>query len=76
MSKSPDFTQIDYQPQDAQVDLSAWSERVERETGQSPEALVWQTLEQIPVKPLYIAEDLQGMEHLDFVAGIQKRSKA
>ena len=30
----------------------------------------WLTPELIPVKPVYNAEDLKGMEHLDYVAGI------
>ena len=30
----------------------------------------WMTPELIPVKPVYTEEDLKGMEHLDYVAGI------
>ena len=30
----------------------------------------WLTPELIPVKPVYTAEDLKGMEHLDYLAGI------
>lgn len=30
----------------------------------------WQTPEQIPVKPVYTKEDLEGMEHLDYASGI------
>ena len=30
----------------------------------------WQTPELIDVKPIYTREDLQGMEHLDYVSGI------
>lgn len=30
----------------------------------------WLTPELIPVKPVYSAEDLKGMDHLDYVAGI------
>ena len=30
----------------------------------------WLTPEQIPVKPIYTKEDLQGMEHLNYVSGI------
>ena len=30
----------------------------------------WTTPELIPVKPIYTAEDLKGMEHLDYVSGI------
>ena len=37
-------------------------------TGNSNE--VWETAEQIKVKPLYTADDLKDMEHLDYAAGI------
>ena len=30
----------------------------------------WLTAEQIPVKGTYTAEDLEGMEHLNYAAGI------
>lgn len=30
----------------------------------------WLTPEQIPVKPVYTKEDLEGMEHLDYASGI------
>ena len=30
----------------------------------------WLTPEQIPVKPIYTKDDLQGMEHLNYVSGI------
>ncbi len=33
-------------------------------------AAPWNTLEQIPVKPVYTAADLQPVEHLDFTAGV------
>ena len=31
---------------------------------------IWETAEQIKVKPLYTADDLKEMEHLDYAAGI------
>ena len=30
----------------------------------------WLTAELIPVKPIYTKEDLEGLEHLDYVAGL------
>ena len=30
----------------------------------------WLTPELIPVKPIYTKDDLEGMEHLNYVAGI------
>jgi len=38
--------------------------------GPGSSAPVWMTAEQIPVKPRYTADDLGGMEHLGYAAGI------
>jgi methylmalonyl-CoA mutase len=35
-----------------------------------PDISTWNTAEQIPVKNIYTARDLHGMEHLNFAAGI------
>src|SRR5687767_15844470 len=37
--------------------------------GRSPETLIWHTPEGIPVKPLYTAEDLEGLDHLGSLPG-------
>ena len=51
--------------------LAQWQKLAERELkGESPDALSWQTPEGIAVKPLYSAEDLAGLEHLDSLPGI------
>ncbi len=43
--------------------LNDWRALAEKELkGQSPAELVWQTPEGIAVKPLYTAEDLEGLE--------------
>ena len=47
-----------------------WQERAHTELKDKPlESLVWQTPEGIEVKPLYTAEDLEDMEHLDSFPG-------
>ncbi len=55
----PDFTKITYQPQTKSVG----------DTVVSPTHL-WQTLEQIGIRPFHTSYDLQQMEHLNFAAGI------
>ena len=40
--------------------LAAWRAAAEKEIKRDPDTLVWNTLEGIPVKPLYTAEDLAG----------------
>jgi methylmalonyl-CoA mutase len=70
MRKNPDFSKLDIRRPVRPFDISTWSKRVERETGHTPEDLIWKTTEQIDVKPLYTAGDLAGVEHLGFTAGI------
>ncbi|MFN3261455.1 MAG: methylmalonyl-CoA mutase [Pikeienuella sp.] len=50
-------------------DLEAWSALAEKELKRSPDALVWETPEGIPVKPLYTEADLEGLGHLGSVPG-------
>jgi methylmalonyl-CoA mutase len=70
MSKSPDFTTIPYTKQSTAADFASWRRQVEQESGQSLDEMIWRTMEQIDVKPLYTKEDIEGMDHLNYVAGI------
>lgn len=70
MSQNPDFTQIPFDDEFAAQSAADWAQRVQDETGNTPDDLIWQTNEQIPVKPLYTADDMDGVEHLGFTAGI------
>ncbi len=70
MTKRPDFTTMDYPANFPKADYGEWRARVEAETGESLDALIWRTMEQVDVKPLYTAEDIDGMEHLGFTAGL------
>jgi methylmalonyl-CoA mutase len=74
MSTIPNFSQIDLESKDSSPrgdnGNATWAERFAAETGKQPEALSWMTPEQLEVKPLYCAEDLDGLDHLDTMAGI------
>jgi methylmalonyl-CoA mutase len=48
----------------------AWKALFQQETGRLPDDCLWSTMEGIPVKPLYTRRDLEGLEHLDYTAGI------
>ncbi|MCC2613077.1 methylmalonyl-CoA mutase [Neorhizobium petrolearium] len=48
-----------------------WETLAEKELKASPETLVWHTAEGIDVKPLYTAEDLEGIEHLNSLPGFK-----
>ncbi len=51
--------------------IDDWRELATRECkGRSPDELAWNTPEGIGVKPLYTAEDLEGVEHLDSLPGM------
>ena len=51
--------------------LDDWRSLASKEfKGQSPEELAWNTPEGIAVKPLYTAEDLEGLAHLDSLPGL------
>ncbi|NJM81661.1 MAG: methylmalonyl-CoA mutase [Tabrizicola sp.] len=51
--------------------LEAWARLATKELkGKAPESLVWQTLEGIPVKPLYTEADIADLPHLGGVPGV------
>jgi len=57
------FNDIDIFAGIHQTDGKSW----QKENNISPD---WKTPEHIEVKPVYTKEDLEGMEHLDFTAGL------
>ena len=50
--------------------MKQWQADIEKKAGRNFDDLIADTMEQIPVKPLYTKADYEGMEHLDFTAGI------
>ncbi len=52
--------------------LADWDRLATKEgKGRHPDELVWQTPEEIPVKPLYTAADLAQLQHLDSLPGFK-----
>ncbi|WP_408608815.1 methylmalonyl-CoA mutase [Desulfogranum japonicum] len=47
-----------------------WAANIQKETGMTAEDLVWKTVEQIDVKPMYTRNDYDGLDHLGYHAGI------
>ena len=72
MNKKPDFASMAFRDRsgDRAAGKAAWKAQIEKETGKSLEELISHTVEQIDVAPIYTAEDLKGMNHLDFMAGV------
>ncbi|WP_347310365.1 methylmalonyl-CoA mutase [Defluviimonas sp. SAOS-178_SWC] len=51
--------------------MAAWTQLAEKELkGRSPETLTWDTLEGIPVKPLYTEADTESLAHMGSVPGL------
>ena len=71
MSQIPDFTTIDLSATSEPIsDLSVWERDLAAQTGESPDALTWQTPEGIDIKCLYTSADLRSdMSHLDSFPG-------
>jgi methylmalonyl-CoA mutase len=60
----PNFNNIDIKSAGFETtNVAEWAEKNEIKAD-------WLTPEQIPVKPVYTKEDLEGMEHLNYAAGI------
>ena len=70
MSLNPDFTKMNLQGETKQESFKEWKDRIEAISGKSFKDLYQTTMEQIPLKPLYNKDDLAGMNHLHYVAGI------
>ena len=72
MSKNPDFTKIAFENPKAKQTLTEWQAEIEKKTGRKIDDLVIDTMEQIPVKPLYTGDDIKDIEHVKagYTAGI------
>ncbi len=68
--KKPDFTKINLDTQSRDVGQEEWSKNFSGKTGMSPDKFIWNTMEQIDVKPLYNGDDIAGCGHLDYSAGV------
>lgn len=70
MKPMPDFAKVNLISRSGSGSVAEWASALERVTGMQVDDLLWHTIEQIPVKPLYTSEDLKPLEHLGFTAGI------
>ncbi len=66
----PDFSSVVLGPPTGRADLDRWSEALATETGKDLDALLWDTPEGIPVRPLYTAADRDGLDFLGGLPGI------
>ena len=66
----PNFADIPYDAEATTGGEAEWQAALESTTGKSADALVWDTPEGIPVRPLYTADDREGLDFLDTRPGI------
>ncbi|MEI6177773.1 MAG: methylmalonyl-CoA mutase family protein, partial [Verrucomicrobiota bacterium] len=66
----PSFADIPYATTPSNTGYDQWAAALEKEHGKPVGSIVWDTMEKIPVKPLYTEDDIEGMEHLKYQAGI------
>jgi len=70
MNKTPVYLRWYLMTDISKPSYSDWADLAIKETrGKTPEDLVWETPEGIPVKPLYTAEDVENLEHQDSLPG-------
>ncbi len=71
MDKRPDFNKININDLNIKnIPTAEWEKEVLKEGKVAAGDILWETLEQIEVKPFYRPEDISGMEHIGFTAGI------
>ncbi|PDV98434.1 methylmalonyl-CoA mutase [Candidatus Chloroploca asiatica] len=73
MSATPDFTTLPYAGGGSTPDYATWKAEATsaaQAAGVSLDELVWRTIEQIDVKPLYTEADLESLGHLGYLAGV------
>lgn len=67
---NPDFTKMVFNTGKPQMTYEKWADAIHKETGMTAEDLVWKTVEQIDVDPMYTRQAYNGLDHLGYHAGI------
>lgn len=66
----PNFKEIELNLKSKGISQNEWEEKFKQETGKSVEDFIWETMEKIPVKPLYTKNDLENLDHKDYFSGL------
>ncbi|MBT2665398.1 methylmalonyl-CoA mutase [Bacillus sp. ISL-4] len=68
--KKPNFSAINPAKSENKGTVEAWKKEAEEAIGKNIEDLLFETNEQIKIKPLYVEEDNRDLEHMESVPGI------
>ena len=68
--QKPDFQNISLFDEQKFITKEEWHEKIKQEIETSIDDLLFETNEQIAIKPLYTKEDREGLEHIDDLPGL------
>ncbi|WP_110927501.1 methylmalonyl-CoA mutase [Bacillus massiliglaciei] len=66
----PDFSRVKPVNPESAESAGQWKKQAEAAAGKNIEELLFETNEQITLKPVYAEEDIQNLEHMDSLPGI------
>jgi methylmalonyl-CoA mutase len=66
---TPDFTTMNFSIPEPETHMDDWKKSAESDGCGTIDEMVWRTMEQIDVKPLYTADDIENLEHTHYAAG-------
>ncbi len=66
----PEFSNFELDLSSKQISRAEWKKKFKEETGNSVEDFIWETMEKIPVKPLYYKDDIKDLEHINYLSGL------
>lgn len=65
-----EFKDLELDLTSKQISRKEWEEKFKKETGKSVDEFILETMEKIPVKPLYTKDDIKDLEHIDYLSGL------
>lgn len=65
----PDFTTMEFSIPESKTSMDDWKKAAESD-GCTFDDMIWRTMEQIDVNPLYTADDIKNLEHTNYAAGM------
>lgn len=68
--KIPNFKNVELEFNINKTSYTQWKLEFEKSMGKSSEDFNFQTMEQIPVAPLYTNDEIKGCEHLEYMSGL------
>ena len=68
--KLPNFAEIDLVIDNDQISKEEWEREFRNETGRNADDYNTFTLEKIPLRSIYINNDIEKVEHLDYMSGL------